>query len=140
MRRLSVRDVVKKTGLSRETLRYYENAGLLHPPQRGPNGYRQFMNTDLNRLQFILKTKKAGLKIREIRELIDLKEQGAATCRVGRDIAHDRIAKVDQQITSLREIREMLEDFAKCCEKEGLDQPCSLSFNLGPDKASRKCT
>ena len=130
MRRLSVKDVVEKTGLSRETLRYYENTGLLRPPRRGHNGYRQFTNNDLNRLQFILKTKKAGFKIREIKELIDLKEHGAATCRVGRDIALDRIAKADQQIASLREIREILEDFARRCEKEGLDQPCSLSFNL----------
>lgn len=130
MRRLTVRDVVKKTGLSRETLRYYENAGLLCPLQRGHNGYRQFTNNDLNRLQFVLETKKAGFKIREIKELIDLKEHGAATCHVGRDIALDRIAKVDQQIASLREVREILEDFASRCEKEGLDQPCSLSFNL----------
>lgn len=133
MRRFSVKDVVKKTGLTRETLRYYEKTGLLSPPQRGGNGYRQFTEQDLERLQFILMTKQAGFKIREIRELIGLKNSGEASCRVGRDIALERIRRVDQQIASLRDIRAILGDFVKCCEAEGLDQPCSLSFNLKPE-------
>jgi DNA-binding transcriptional MerR regulator len=130
MEPITVNQVVKLTGLSRETLRYYENAGLLGQPTRGANGYRYFDKSDLQRLDFILKTKRAGFKIREIRELIDLKDNGAATCRLGRDIACERIDNVDEQIASLQEVRAMLQDFAERCEAEGLDEPCSLSFHL----------
>lgn len=132
MQPVTVNQVVKLTGLSRETLRYYENAGLLGKPTRGANGYRYFDKSDLQRLDFILKTKRAGFKIREIKELIDLKDNGAATCRLGRDIAWERIRNVDEQIASLREVRAMLKDFADRCEAEGLDEPCSLSFQLEP--------
>jgi MerR family Zn(II)-responsive transcriptional regulator of zntA len=129
---MTVKDVSRTTGLSRETLRYYENAGLLREPRRGSNGYRYFDEGDLDRLEFILKTKKAGFKIREIGELISLKGNGNATCRLGRDIALGRIRKVDEQIASLTEVRAILVDFAERCEAEGLDEPCSLSFHLGP--------
>lgn len=132
MTSLSVSDVVRTTGFSRETLRYYERAGLLTPPARASNGYRCYAAEDLERLEFIRKTKRAGFTLREIRELISLKDQGKATCRLGRDIAHARIAGIDAQIASLEEVREILRDFAARCEEEGLDTPCSLSFNLDP--------
>jgi len=139
MSSMSVKDVVRRTGFSRETLRYYENAGLLPKPARSRNGYRRFRATDLERLEFIRKTKKAGFKLREIRELISIKDRGKATCRVGRDIARARIAGVDAQIASLREVREILRDSAKRCEEEGLNQPCSLSFNCSPPGACSDC-
>lgn len=134
MSSMSVKDVIRSTGFSRETLRYYENAALLPKPARLRNGYRRFCAKDLERLEFIRKTKQAGFKLREIRELISIKDRGKATCRVGRDIARARIASVDAQIASLQEVREILRDFAKRCEQEGLDQPCSLSFHCSsPD-------
>ena len=79
-----------------------------------------------------MKTKKAGFKIREIKELINLKEVGQATCRLGRDIARARIRKIDQQLTALRQVRAILQNFAERCETEGLDEPCSLNFHLDP--------
>lgn len=132
MTAMTVKDVTRATGVSRETLRYYENAGLLQRPRRGPNGYRYFKSRDLDRLAFIRKTKKAGFKIREIKELIDLKDDGKADCRLGRDIAVERIRKVDRQIAAMLELRKILQDFADRCEAEGLNEPCSLSFDLCP--------
>ena len=138
MKVMTVKDVMKMTGLSRETLRYYENAGLLSKPMRGANGYRHFTASDLERLEFIFKTKNAGFKIREIRELISLKDTGRANCRLGRDIALKRSGVIDEQIASLREVRAILQDFALRCEAKGLDEPCSLSFNLDPKPLRRK--
>ncbi len=135
---MTVKDVVKATGLSRETLRYYENAGLLTRPARGLNGYRNFTASDLERLEFIFKTKKAGFTLREIRELISLKDNGQANCRLGRDISLERIRKVDAKISSLIEVRAILDDFVQRCEAAGLDQPCSLSFHLDPILSSAR--
>lgn len=125
---MTVKDLTRKTGLPRETLRFYEAECLLRQPRRGSNGYRLFTDEHVERVEFIKKTKKAGFTIREIRELIALKDDGQANCRRGREIALDRIEKLDKQIASLQEVRGILEDFARRCEAEGLDQPCSLSF------------
>ena len=61
-----------------------------------------------------------------------MKKSIDATCRLGRDLANEQIRQVDEQITALKDIREILVDFAEQCEKEGLDEPCSLSFNMKP--------
>ena len=132
MKALSVNDVITATGLSRETLRYYEKMGLLDPQRQAANGYRVYRPDDLERLEFILRTKKAGFTIRKIRELLDLKKSVNATCRLGRDIAREQIRRVDEQIAALKDVRDILADFAEACQKEGLDQPCSLSFHMKP--------
>lgn len=132
MKALTVNGVVKATGLSRETLRYYEKMKLLNPSRRADNGYRTYVADDLERLEFILRTKKAGFTIRRIRELLDLKKTVNATCRLGRDMSQEQIRYVDEQIAALNSIRAILADFAAQCEKEGLDEPCSLSFNIKP--------
>jgi len=129
---LTVNGVIKATGLSRETLRYYEKMGLLKPQRRATNGYRVYAANDLERLEFIFRTKKAGFTIRKIRELLDLKKRKHTTCRLGRDIATENIQHVDEKIAALQEVRAILADFAEQCEKEGLDEPCSLSFHIKP--------
>jgi DNA-binding transcriptional MerR regulator len=132
LKALTVNGVVKATGLSRETLRYYEKMKLLNPTRRADNGYRVYVADDLQRLEFILRTKKAGFTIRRIRELLDLKKSVNATCRLGRDMSLQQIRHVDEQIAALNSIREILADFAAQCEKKGLDEPCSLNFNMKP--------
>ena len=129
---MTVGEVVRRTGLSRETLRYYERAGLLEPRRNAGNGYRVFDHNDLERLEFILRTKTAGFTIRQIRDLIDLKQRTNPTCELGREMALEQIRRVDERIKSLMEVRDILIDFAKQCEKEGPNAPCSLSFNRNP--------
>ncbi len=53
----------------------------------------------------------------------------AVACRLGRDMAREQIRHVDEKIIALREVRSILVDFAAQCEREGLDEPCSLNFN-----------
>ena len=132
MKALTVNGVIKATGLSRETLRYYEKMGLLRPQRQASNGYRVYAGDDLERLEFILRAKKAGFTIRNIRELLDLKKSVNATCRLGRDMAREQIRHVNEKMVALRQVRSILADFAEQCEKEGLDEPCSLSFHLKP--------
>ncbi len=132
MKALTVNGVIKATGLSRETLRYYEKMELLNPQRRATNGYRVYVADDLERLEFIFRTKKAGFTIRKIRELLNLKKSVNATCRLGRDMANEQIRLVDERIAALKDVRGILTDFAAQCEKEGLDEPCSLSFNMKP--------
>lgn len=132
MRALTVNGVTKATGLSRETLRYYEKEGLLSPRRQAANGYRMYTADDLERLEFIIRTKKAGFTIRKIRRLLDLKKSVNATCGLGRDMAHEQISLLNEQIAALQDVRGILTDFATQCEKEGLDAPCSLSFNMKP--------
>lgn len=132
MKAMTVADVMQATGLSRMTLRYYEKMGLLKPKRMAANGYRIYESEDLERLEFIFRTKKAGFTIREIRGLLDLKKKAGATCRLGQDMANEQIRRIDDQISALQDVRSTLAEFAAECESVGLDEPCSLSFSLKP--------
>jgi len=53
-----ISDVAEQTGLSVDTLRYYEKTGLLKKVSRAPSGVRLYNNQDLSRLRFIQRATK----------------------------------------------------------------------------------
>ncbi len=69
---LSVSEVCRLTGVSRKRLYYYDHIGLLRPSRRsGPQKAKQYSMKNVERLQLILQYQEAGLRLSEIRELID---------------------------------------------------------------------
>lgn len=124
-------DLVKLSGLNRETLRYYEEKGLLPIPKRSESGYRNYTDDTLERIAFIKKAKSAGFTLREIQELIGLKTANV-TCRTGRDIANQKISEIKRKQKALKEMQGILIRFVQACESEGekgLNQTCHLSFS-----------
>jgi MerR family transcriptional regulator, copper efflux regulator len=50
---MRIHEFAQRTGLSTKTIRYYESIGILSSPQRTPNGYREYSETDLNRVRVV---------------------------------------------------------------------------------------
>ena len=65
---MKIAEFEKKVGLSRDTLRYYEKIGVLTPPHREENGYRQYGKVQLEELAFIQKGKAIGFDLSTICE------------------------------------------------------------------------
>ena len=65
-------NLAKATGSNIETIRYYENIGLLHEPDRSASGHRLYSQNDQKRLGFILRCRELGFSIAELRELLGL--------------------------------------------------------------------
>jgi MerR family transcriptional regulator, repressor of the yfmOP operon len=64
--------VAQRTGLTKRTIRYYEEIGLLSPYGRSEGGFRLFTEADVTRLERIQALKdSAGLSLAEIHELLD---------------------------------------------------------------------
>ncbi len=72
--------VADATGVPAQTIRFYERKGLLPQPRRGPNGYREYDASTLNRLRFIRTAQAAELTLVEIASILDLREEGAVPC------------------------------------------------------------
>lgn len=62
------------SGLSIDTIRFYEKAGLLSKINRLPNGHRSFMQTDIDRMKIIICMKKAGFTLEELKSYLDIAE------------------------------------------------------------------
>lgn len=77
---MRIGEAADASGLSTQTMRFYERKGLLPQPQRGPSGYRDYDDSVLTRLAFIRSGQAAGLALVEIASILDLRGEGSVPC------------------------------------------------------------
>lgn len=94
---LTVTQLARRCSLSRGTLLYYESIGLLKRPSRTAGNYRAYSEKDVQRLEQICVYRNAGVKLADIRELLD-RPGGGAT-----DVLKRRLAEIDFEVERLRE-------------------------------------
>lgn len=72
-RRMSytIKQIARMAGISNRTLHYYDEIGLLHPAKNNVNGYRQYSDLDLVKLQQILFYRELGMPLEQIRKIVD---------------------------------------------------------------------
>lgn len=93
---LTVTQLARTCGLSRGTLLYYESIGLLQPPKRTGGNYRSYSEKDLERLQQVCVYRNAGLKLADIRALLDRPGDDAAS------VLRRRLKELDAEVERLR--------------------------------------
>ena len=69
---LKIGELAKQTGVTRDTLRFYEKHDLVTPSSRNEAGYRLYSADDVQRVHFILSAKKVGFTLKEIHQLLSL--------------------------------------------------------------------
>ncbi len=125
---LQIKDLVKITGLDRETLRFYEKKGLLPKPTRTSSGYRVFSSDIIDRLEFIKIAKEAGFSLKEIIDILNLGKRTVLTKRELNSVAQDKIETIDEKIESLKKMRQLLVNFTRCAGAKPT-RPMTLILN-----------
>ena len=100
----SIGEVVKKTGLSAYTLRYYEKEGLLPFVEKNGSWMRAYSDMDLRWLSMIECLKDAGLQIKEIRQYIDWFREGDSTLQQRLELFQSRRKLVEKEIKRLQTV------------------------------------
>lgn len=122
-------------GLTADTLRYYERLGLLPPPPRTSAGYRLYGTDAAARLAFICGAKRMGLRLADIKELIDVRDRGQCPCGHTRDLVDRRLAEVEAEIRQLSAVRGQLLTLKKrneeCLDAAASDWSCVLEPEKG---------
>jgi MerR family transcriptional regulator, Zn(II)-responsive regulator of zntA len=121
---LYIHQVAEQLGINPQTLYYYERIGLIPHPERTESGYRFYQNTDLQRLNFILNAKNLGMTLEEIKELLNLQDDGVLSCHQVYERLQQKVKQIDQQISQLQTLKAELIPLLKRCE---------LATNLGQD-------
>ena len=67
---MQIKTLEERTGLSRDTVRFYERSGLITPPRRLQNGYRHYDDRTLVELKFIAEARYVGFTLAEIKTAI----------------------------------------------------------------------
>ncbi len=109
-------ELSKRTDFKIETLRYYEQQGLLEPVSRTESGYRQYDAGSLRQLRFIKQAKTVGFSLNEISELLTLRvERDQHSCGDVKAIAEQKIEQIDCKINELDKMRKALHKITDAC-------------------------
>ena len=86
--------LAQRAQINLETVRFYEQEGLLAPPSRTASGYRKFEEAAVDRLAFVKRAKVLGFSLGEIRELLVIQDGHADACVEVRDLLQNKLAIV----------------------------------------------
>lgn len=104
-------ELSKKTGFSRDTIRYYEKLGLIQPARQGLyNNYKNYTEAISRRLLAIRKIKDYGFTLQETQNMLVLFEEGVLEHERGKRYIRRKIAFVEDKIRELHEIKRRLEE------------------------------
>ena len=115
--RMRVAELAERAGVRPDTVRYYERTGLLAPPPRTASGYRQYSEDAAERIRFIQGCQRLGLKLREIAELLAVRDTGVCPCEPAEQLLHRHIAELETEIKRLSSLKaelvHMVEDLPR---------------------------
>jgi DNA-binding transcriptional MerR regulator len=111
---LKIGDVARLTGLSVDTVRYYEKERLLGNVRRTA-GIRRYDPDSVRRLAFVQKAAALGFSLAEIRGLLALRVSGRTTCEMVSARATAKIEDVEERIAQLTRMRDALVRLASTC-------------------------
>lgn len=122
-------DVATQTGLPAKTIRYYEDIGLIKP-LRDNNGYRQFRDQDVHKLNFLGRARALGFTIEDCRTLMALYEDETRASADVKKVARSHMAQIEAKIADLNAMRDTLSHLIDACA--GDDRPdCPILQDLG---------
>lgn len=108
-------ELATRTDCNIETVRYYEQVGLLPPPPRSAGGHRLYGKDLVKRLIFIRKSRELGFTLEEIRELLRLVDGRKYTCAQVETLAHEHVKDIRRKIADLKRLKTVLEAMASQC-------------------------
>jgi len=106
-------EIAAEARMPTKTIRFWEAEGLLPEPARTPSGYRDYQPAIVERLAFIRHAQSAGLRLEEIRQVLDISDAGDPPCQHVQALVDRRLAEVDDRIAELTQARRVLADVAR---------------------------
>lgn len=118
------------TGCSPETIRYYEQQGLLPEPARSAGGHRKYSPEHLRQLKFVLRARDLGFRQSDVKQLVDLADPARTDCHQARRMAEEKLDDVRARILRLERMQRTLEELVDECRSRGERGECPLIDTL----------
>ncbi len=127
----TIGQVAVQCGVGVETIRFYEREGLISQPARPASGFRKYPPDAVRWVRFIQRSKALGFSLREIRELLSLRVDSAATCDAVKERAEAKISDIEKKIGHLREMKQALMKLTVACRGKRSTSECPILEALG---------
>ena len=126
----SIGDMSRETGCKIQTIRYYEQIGLMPEPERTSGNQRRYGRSHIERLAFIMHSRQLGFSLDAVRDLLKLADNPSQSCDAADRIAKTQLQEVARKIKRLqaleRELKRMIDD----C-RHGKISECRIIGGLG---------
>ena len=123
-------ELARRANVNVETLRFYERQGLLPKPPQRASGYREYPLEAVSLVRFVKRAQALGFSLREIRELLALREVPRATCGDVVVLARRKVEEIDAKISDLRAMRAALTKLLKECPGSAPIPQCPIIESL----------
>ncbi len=114
-------EIIKKTGVTKDTLRYYEKINLLKDItfSVGENGYRNYNEKAIETLNFIFLAKEYGCTLKEINEMIEIHLEKGLNKNLLNPLIISKLSNIKQSIKNLKtqknKLESLLQSYKGCC-------------------------
>ena len=113
---LMIGDLALATGTKVNTIRFYEDIGLLPRALRTASGRRTYGAPDVRRLAFVRHGRGLGFSVSEIRSLLALTDEPEQDCAEAAAIARQHLHGIETRIARLEALRDALKGVAQSCD------------------------
>jgi len=105
---LQAGELARRTGVSKDTLRFYEREGLLPRPERLPNNYRVYPAGTVEHVLWLRRVLAAGFTVEELSRILAERNRGGVPCRKVRELGAAKLAEMDERLRELQAARDSL--------------------------------
>lgn len=127
----TISELAEEFDVSTRTIRYYEEIGLLNP-QRTPGNHRIFTKRDRTRLKLILRGKRLGFTLEEIKQMLDLYDVSEPEqIKLTLKLAKEKLREVEDKLEDLKimkaELEDLIERLYRRMEELGMEEKDLIS-------------
>jgi len=115
---IQIGKVAERTGLSIDTIRFYQKIGLVKQPARSEGGFRLFDDADIKDLAFIKKAQELGFSLIEIKQLSFLNQDHDHACSQVRDLLSNKLKDVREKAAQLSRLETELNKALRQCNRD----------------------
>ena len=113
---MKIGQVAAESGVSIDTVRFYERRGVLPAPSRTPSGYRLYGDTTVQRIKLARRLQSLGLTLDEISSALHERDEGHASCENQRWRLENALERIETKITELARLRNDVRAALAACE------------------------
>jgi DNA-binding transcriptional MerR regulator len=115
---MQIGQISKKTGVSIDTIRFYERNGLIRVPARSEGGFRLYSSDDLSALQFIRSLQTLGFSLNEVREFLSLRTNDLRACSEVRKMLDRKLKDIHAKRVALVKLEDELKTARTMCNSQ----------------------
>jgi DNA-binding transcriptional MerR regulator len=113
---VKIGQVASESGVSIDTIRFYERRGVLPPSPRTPSGYRVYSDATVARIELAKRLQSLGLTLDEIASALHDGDEGHASCETQRWRLETALQRIETRIAELARLRADIQEALAACE------------------------